>query len=98
MLCRNRKTHVPVARIEQLQSRRYLAGLSIPALSSLPGAGAYLYLDFDGDVARRWQGRDVAPELPWDLDGNAASFNPLETAEIRETFSRVADIFSPFNI
>src|SRR4051794_16234608 len=93
---RTRPAHEP--QIERLHPRRYLSGLAVPPLNSAVGAPAYLYLDFDGDVARRWYGRDVQPQLPYDLDRNATSFNPLELDTIRETFSRVADMYSPFNI
>jgi hypothetical protein len=64
----------------------------VPRLSSLPGAPANVYLDFDGDSDGRehWDA--------YDIDGNPAKFSAAERALMREAFHRVAEIYSPFNL
>jgi hypothetical protein len=63
----------------------------VPQLSSLPLAPANLFLDFDGDS----QKFDAAA---YSLDGNPATFSPIERQAMREIWSRLSDMFSPFNL
>jgi hypothetical protein len=62
----------------------------LPLLSSNPTAYAKLYIDFDGNSQN---GRG-----PWDLDGNASTFNSTESAQITEMWERTAEKYAPFNI
>src|SRR4051812_33783620 len=56
---------------------------SLPALSSLPGAFAKLYLDFDGDPLNH--------DTPaYDADGDPSTFADAELAAVRAVWARVA--------
>ncbi|WP_428937835.1 PKD domain-containing protein [Fontivita pretiosa] len=86
---------------ESLESRCLLSGLpldSMPTLSSLPGASARLFLDFDGAAAGTWQGYTVPATPAFDLDGDATTFTAAELNAIEEIWSRVAEKYSPFNL
>jgi hypothetical protein len=72
--------------------------VGVPQLSSLPGAGATLYLDFDGHVESSWGGYTSVVSAAYDQDGNASSFTSGEIASMREIWTRVAEDFAPFNI
>lgn len=63
---------------------------SVPALESLPGAQAVVYLDFDGESG-------VFPGWNNDAPINAPSFN-MSSASIFEVWQRVAEDYAPFNI
>src|SRR5262249_27400563 len=58
---------------DDLESRTLLT--SVPALNSLPGAPASLYLDFVGDVIPQWlQYKDIT--IPaYDQDGDPTTFS-----------------------
>lgn len=75
-----------------------IASLSVPALSSNPTATAKLYLDFDGDIARFWDGYNVPATPAYDLDGDATMFNASEISSIQEIWERTKEKFSPFKI
>jgi len=62
----------------------------LPKLSSLPGAPATLFMDFDGSSADSL--------VPFSRDSDRTTFNDAEVAEIREIFDRVSEFFSPFKI
>ena len=87
---------------EPLESRNLLAAsitpLSVPQLSSRPGAAATLYLDFDGNVEKQWGSHTNVVTTPYDTDGNKASFSAAELAAIREIWARVAEDYAPFNL
>jgi hypothetical protein len=85
----------PVLRLEPLEDRCLL---SAPALSSLPGAKASLWLDFTGLPTMTWGAYANVPTPAFDLDGNPSSFSAQEVAVITEVWQRVAEIYSPFNI
>jgi hypothetical protein len=71
---------------------------SVPALSSLPGARAALYLDFNGHFDSVWgEFRNISTPA-YDLDGNAASFSDAELTAIRQVWAHVAEDYAPFNI
>ena len=77
----------------------------LPALSSRPGAPKTLFLDFDGDVARRWGsfigigGLDTLGPIPaYDTDGDTATLSAHETVNILEIWGIVAEKFSPFEV
>lgn len=88
--------------VEPLEPRLLMAAsvspLSVPALSSRPGAPASLYLDFDGHVEARWGNRTNVVTPPYDTDGNKTSYSAAELAAIREIFARVAEDYAPFNL
>lgn len=70
----------------------------VPILSSNPSARVKLYLDFDGDFANSWGSYSPGQTPAFDTDGNTASFSAAEQAAMWETWARVAEKFSPFNI
>jgi hypothetical protein len=76
------------------------AQLVAPPHSSLPGAPATLYLDFDGDArgAQTWDTYTPGNTPAYDVDGTAGSYSTQELSNIDEIWSRVAEKYSPFNI
>ena len=63
----------------------------MPLLSSVPGAPTAVFLDFDGYIS------GGSTTLPYDTDGNAATFSAGEQADIREAWRHVSSYFSMFN-
>ena len=79
--------------LESLESRLLLAAVPIsspPALHSLPGAQASIYLDFNGDSGSN--------NGPFSRDSNKTTFSDQEQADIKTIWRIVAEKFSPFNI
>jgi hypothetical protein len=72
--------------------------LSVPQLSSRPGAPATLYLDFNGNVERQWGGHTNVVTPPYDTDGNKSNYSAGEIAAIDEIWARVAEDYAPFNL
>ncbi|HZN35759.1 MAG TPA: zinc-dependent metalloprotease family protein, partial [Pirellulaceae bacterium] len=72
--------------------------LSVPQLSSRPGAKATLFLDFNGNVESRWGSETNAVTPAFDTDGNYSSYSAAELAAIREIWARVAEDYAPFNV
>lgn len=72
--------------------------LDVPAYSSLPGAPATVYLDFDGDYTPQWGQYQPGQTPPYSLDSDFTSFNPQELFFIQQIWQRVTEKFSPFNI
>jgi hypothetical protein len=71
-------------------------------LHSKPGAPNTIYLDVNGHVVTgtAWNAT-AAPSytaLPYDLDGNAASFSDSELASIAQIWRRTAEDYAPFNV
>jgi hypothetical protein len=66
---------------------------TVPPLSSLPGAPATLYLDFDG----HYQSADRNTP-PFDLDGNTGNLSAVELDAIRQIWASVAEDYAPFNL
>jgi hypothetical protein len=62
----------------------------LPQLSSLPGAPATLFMDFDGSSADKL--------TAFSRDSDRTTFSDAEVNEIREVFERVSEFFSPFKI
>ncbi|MBC7820824.1 MAG: hypothetical protein IAG10_28395, partial [Planctomycetaceae bacterium] len=94
--------------IEVLEPRCVLT-LTVPALSSLPGANHTILLDFDGHVTTNteWntydfdEDGDVNPLINspgYDIDGNATSFSSTELTRIEEAWKRVSEDYIPFNV
>ena len=77
---------------------RCVPALVVPALSSLPGAPAALYLDFDGHYQSSWGTYRNLSTQPFDTDGNPGNFSGTEQAAIREIWQRVAEDFAPFQL
>lgn len=71
---------------------------AIPALNSLAGAAATLFLDFDGHYDAWWGGYSNVHTPAFDQDGDASTFSEQELASIREIWEHVAEDFAPFNI
>jgi hypothetical protein len=91
--------------VDQLEGRTLFAGMplsSLPALESLPGAPATLYLDFNGDDFgdAEWGNQGAQPGVTpaFDTDFDSTTFSANELNQINEIFSRVAEKFSPFNL
>jgi len=75
----------------------------LPQLSSLPASPSKLLLDFDGLVGTGAAGTLGAAwgafsALPFDLDGNPATFNVDEQLFILDVWLRVREDFAPFNV
>ena len=80
------------------ESSSALAAVTAPGHSSLPGAAASLFLDFDGHFEASWGGYSNITTPAFDLDGDPSTFNAAESAAIFEVWSRVAEDFAPFNL
>jgi hypothetical protein len=93
-----RRPHVRRMSFEPLEPRSLMAALSVPQLSSRPGAAATLYLDFNGHAESRWGGYSNVVTPAYDTDGNRSSFSSEELSAIREIWSRVAEDYAPFKI
>lgn len=74
------------------------SAMAVPALSSLPGAPATLYLDFNGHFEAEWGSYSNVNTPAYDVDGDAASFSATELANIEKIWRWVAEDFSPFNL
>jgi hypothetical protein len=88
--------------VEQLEPRLCLA-LTVPALSSLPGANHTIYLDFDGHttMSTAWNSAYNKPLISspaYSTDSNALDFNATELDAIRKAWQRVAEDFAPFQV
>jgi hypothetical protein len=70
----------------------------IPALNSLPGAAASLYLDFDGHSDPQWGGYGSVTNPAFDQDGDATTFSAAELGTISQIWSAVAEDYAPLNI
>jgi len=84
--------------LERLEDRTVPSGLAVPALNSLPGARASLWLDFTSLPTQNWGSYQNVTTPVFDLDGDPTSFSPQELAVITEVWQRVAEIYSPFDI
>ncbi len=88
-------------RVEALEPRWVLTNnpaLVPPALSSLPGAPATIYLDFTGDFTATWANFNNIDTPPFDLDGNSNSFNSQEQQAINTIWRNAAEDYAPFKI
>ena len=87
--------------VEALERKLLLSGsplTSIPALNSDPGAPATLYLDFHGEAAFNMGFTPIPATPAYDIDGDPTTFSSQELANIQEIWSRVSEMYSPFNI
>jgi hypothetical protein len=71
---------------------------SVPALSSLPGAKASIWLNFAGDFQAQWGSYTNITTPAFDEDGNPSSFSSSELQSIQEIWQVVAEDYAPFNI
>ena len=90
--------------LQQLEARQMMTG--VPAFSSLPGAAATIYLDFDGhfealygeintpNTNQLWE--NIATPV-FSIDGND-DFSPTELQMIHQIWQCVAEDFAPFNV
>lgn len=74
------------------------ATASIPALNSDADATAQLFLDFNGAPATSWGNMTSAITPAYDTDGDPSTFTAGELTNISQIWSRVSEIYSPFNI
>ncbi|MFO0897487.1 MAG: dockerin type I domain-containing protein [Pirellulales bacterium] len=80
---------VPVAAADVTASAKVPLS-ELPQLSSLPGAPATLFLDFDGSTADNL--------TPFTRDSDRTTYSDAELTEIRDIFVRVSEFFSPFKL
>ncbi len=73
-------------------------GLPLPALSSLPGAAATLYLNFTGDSVLSWLGHSSIFIPAFDTDGDGPALSQAEVTTITQIWQIVAENYAPFNI
>jgi Fibronectin type III domain len=71
---------------------------AVPALSSLPGAPASLYLNFVGDSTPSYGTYSNIITPAFDQDGDPTTFSDSELAAIQKAWSCVAEDYAPFNI
>ena len=75
------------------------AQLVSPAYNSRPTANATLFIDLDGiTYPGTWGGKTPGTVPAYDTDGNTGSFSNTELNNIRQIWSRVSEMFSPFDI
>lgn len=70
-------------------------------LNSKPGANLTIYLDFDGATitGTAWNsGGNTLTAVPYDIDGNRASFSNTELQRIQYIWQRVAEDYAPFDV
>ncbi|MEX2172176.1 MAG: hypothetical protein WD851_22845 [Pirellulales bacterium] len=85
--------------IETLEARMMLSvSPGVPALHSLPGAPASVYLDFDGHFEPQWGNYPNITTPVYSIDGDYSTFSERELEEIQLMWARVAEDFAPFNI
>ncbi len=84
-------------RVELLESRLLLNRDPVPALSSLPGAPATLYLDFDGHFEAEWGSRSNVYTPAYDNDGNPPRSAPPSWS-IQTIWGAIAEDYAPFNL
>lgn len=70
----------------------------VPVLESNPGAGARLYLDFNGHFESAWGAFHDINIPAYDIDGDPSSFSGAEQENILSIWRYVAEDFAPFNI
>lgn len=71
---------------------------SVPALSSLPGAAASLWLDFAGHFDASWGSYGNITTPAYDQDGDPTTFSDGELASIRSIWAQVSEDYAPFKI
>jgi len=71
---------------------------TVPVLSSLPGAQAAIYLDFDGHFEANWGSYGAITSPAYSTDSDLNNFSSTELANIEQIWRHVAEDFAPFNI
>ena len=94
---------LPAAQAANLGTTSSMAGAThplgaLPALSSLPGAPATLYLNFTGDITPSYGTYHNIVTPAFDQDGDPTTFSDGELAAIQTVWSYVAEDYAPFNI
>src|SRR5262249_51258226 len=88
----------PVPALTGGQGSGTAALTSVPALNSLPGAAASLYLDFDGHFEAQWGGYSNITTPAFDQDGDPTTFTDGELATMTQIWQYVAEDFAPLRI
>lgn len=93
VICRNNSAPERTELTESPSSQPAAAQAPVPALESLPGAKAVVYLDFDGESGTFSRWPNQGNEQPINAEPSGMS-----DAQMRETWARVAEDYRPFNI
>lgn len=72
--------------------------LSVPQLTSRPGARAKMYLDFDGDFTPSWINYAPGTTPAYTADADPTTFTSTELSNIQKIWSGIAEKYSPFDI
>ncbi|MHA7304286.1 zinc-dependent metalloprotease family protein [Arthrobacter sp. TMN-49] len=72
-------------------------------LSSSPGSARIIFIDFDGaqTTGTQWNtdyGQQIIQSQPYDSDGDPATFSVTERQQIVDTWQRVVEDYSAFNV
>jgi hypothetical protein len=70
-------------------------------LHSRPGSSNVVFIDFDGDTitGTAWNGGNAPIDaVPYNIEGDAATFSVLERTRIVDIWNRVAEDFAPYDI
>jgi hypothetical protein len=73
-------------------------GLPIPALNSLPGAPAELYLNFGGDTVSSWLGHSNITIPSFATEGDGAPLTQTDVNTITGIWQIVAENYAPYDI
>lgn len=88
-----------LGRFERLEEKSMMAALTaLPSLSSLPGAAASLYLDFNGHFEAQWGPYQNITTPVFTLDADLTTFSDSELAAITSIWKRVTEDYLPFKI
>ncbi len=71
---------------------------SLPLLSSLSGASASLFLDFNGDFQASWGSYSNITTPVFSQDSDLTTFSDSELATIQAIWQQVAEDYAPFKI
>ena len=75
-----------------------LRGVSVPAISSNPGASFTIYLDFDGHNVPAWHDHPPRQAPAFDADGDPANFSLHDAWGVALIAGLVGEDFAPFNV
>ncbi len=96
-------TAPPATGSNEVQIAVILPAIDVFKLHSKPGAGRVVFLDFDGHAisGTAWNansGVTTYVAKPFSIDADFSTFNTEERNAVHETWHRIAEDFSPFDI